>query len=189
MWLILIDSYSRWPEVVPMRTTTASQTIKELRPILARFGLPEQILTDNGPQFLSEEFQEFTRSNGIQHIKIAPYHPRSNGMAERFVQTFKTAMRKMVNEGGDINQKLANFLLVYRKTPQSTTMEAPAMLLMKRIPRSRIDLITPNLQTKVVKRQEKQKVQFDKGSREKEFKAQEKYGYGTIMEKRNGYQE
>ena len=147
---------------------------KELRPIFARFGLPEQILTDNGPQLVSEEFQEFTRSNGIQHIKIAPYHPRSNGMAERFVQTFKTAMRKMVNEGGDINQKLANFLLVYRKTPQSTTMEAPAMLLMKRIPRSRIDLITPNLQTKVVKRQEKQKVQFDKRSREKEFKAQEK---------------
>ena len=134
MWLILIDSYSRWPEVVPMRTTTASQTIKELRPIFATFGLPEQILTDNGPQFVSEEFQEFTRSNGIQHIKIAPYHPRSNGMAERFVQTFKTAMKKMVNEGGDINQKLANFLLVYRKTPQSTTMEAPAMLLMKRIP-------------------------------------------------------
>ena len=64
MWLILIDSYSRWPEVVPMRTTT----IKELRLIFATSGLPEQIFTDNGPQFVSEEF---TRSNGIQHIKIA----------------------------------------------------------------------------------------------------------------------
>ena len=186
MWLILKDSYSRWPEVVPMRATTASPTIKELRLIFARFGLPEQILTDKSPQFVSEEFQEFTRSNGIQHIKIAP-HPRSNGMAERFVQTFKTAMRKMVNEGDDINQKLANFLLVYRKTPQSITMEVPAMLLTKRIPRSRIDLITPNLQTKVVKRQETQKIKFDKGSREKDFKEQEKYGYETIMEKRNGY--
>ena len=85
MWLILIDSYSRWPEVVPMKTTTASQTIKELRLIFARFGLPEQILTDNSLQFVSEEFQEFTSSNGIQHIKITHYHPRSNGMAERFV--------------------------------------------------------------------------------------------------------
>ena len=172
--MILIDSYLRWPEVVPLRTTTASQTIKELRLIFTRFSLPEQILTDNGPQFVSEEFQEFTRSNEIQHIKIAPYHPRSNGMAERFVQTFKTAMRKMVNEGGDINQKLANFLLVYRKTPQSTTMEAPAMLFTKRIPRSRIDLMAPNLQMKVVKRQETQKVQFVKGYREKKFKEQEK---------------
>ena len=51
MWLILIDSYLRWPEVVPMRATTASQTTKELRLIFARFGLPEQILTENGPQF------------------------------------------------------------------------------------------------------------------------------------------
>ena len=58
----------------------------------------------------------------------------------------------MVNEGGDINQKLANFLLVYRKTPQSTTMEAPAILLNKRIPRSRIDLLsedTGNAKSKI----------------------------------------
>ena len=68
-------------------------------------------------------------------------------------------------------------------------MEASAMLLTKRIPRSRIDLITLSLQTKIVKKQETQKVQFDKGSREKEFKPQEKCGYKTIMEKRNGYQE
>ncbi len=60
-------------------------------------------------------------------------------MAERFVQTFKTAMKKMINERGDVTQKLANFLLIYRKTPQSTTMQAPSMLLTKRIPRSRID--------------------------------------------------
>jgi transposase InsO family protein len=172
MWLIVIDSHSRWPEVIPMRTTTASQTIKELRFIFARFGLPEQILSDNGPQFTSDEFREFTIANGIQHIKIAPYHPRSNGMAERFVQTFKNAMKKMKKDG-DINQQLANFLLVYRKTPQSTTTEAPAMLLMKRIPRSRLDLITPNLQRKVEKRQDKQKKHFDKGAKPKEFKIQE----------------
>ena len=90
-------------------------------------------------------------------------------MAERFVQTFKTAMRKMVNEGGDINQKLANFLLVYRKNPQSATIEASAMLLTKRMPRSRINLMIQNLQMKVVKKQTTQKVQFDKGSLEKKI--------------------
>ena len=84
-------SYSRCPEVVPMRTTTASQTIKEFRLISTRFGLPEQILTDNGPQFVSEEFQEFTRSNGIQHIKITPYLLRSNGIAERFCTNFQNS--------------------------------------------------------------------------------------------------
>ena len=112
--MILIDSYSRRPEVVPMRTTTASQTRKELRLIFARFSLPEQILTDNGSQFVSEEFQEFTRSNGIQHIKIAPYHPRSNGMAERFVQTFKTAMRKKVNEH---QSEIGKFPISLQKDP------------------------------------------------------------------------
>ena len=53
----------------------------------------------------------------MQHIKIPPYHPRSNRMVERFVQTFKTVMRKMVNEGGDINQKLANFSISLQKDP------------------------------------------------------------------------
>ena len=93
MWLILIDSYSKCPELVRRRTTTASKTINELRLIFARFGIPEQILTENVPQFVSEEFQEFTRSIGIKHSTL---YPRSNRMAERFVQTFKAMMRKMV---------------------------------------------------------------------------------------------
>ncbi|XP_041379456.1 uncharacterized protein LOC121392177 [Gigantopelta aegis] len=152
-----------------MSTTTAKHTIQELRLIFARFGLPEIIVTDNGPQFVSKELEEFTSQNGIRHSKVAPYHPRSNGLAERFVQTFKMAMKKMSKEGGDINQKLTNFLLNYRKTPQSTVKEAPAMLLMKRIPRSRLDLLVPNLNKKITERQEKQKKYFDKKGQGKEF--------------------
>ncbi len=111
------------------------------------------------------------KTNGIQHIRVAPYHPRSNGMAERFVQTFKTAMKKMVNDGEDVNQKLD--LLIYRKTPQSTTMQAPAMLLTKQIPRSRIDLLTPDLQKKVNDKQQKQKKDFDRNTRMKTFGIEE----------------
>ena len=72
-----------------MKATTATRTIEELRTIFACWGLPEQIITDNRPQFTSEEFQRFVLSNGIKHSKTAPYHPKSNGAAERFVQTFK----------------------------------------------------------------------------------------------------
>ena len=140
MWLIVVDAFSKWPEVIPMSTTTAKHFIQELRLIFACFGLPEIIVTDNGPQFVSKDFEDFTSQNGIRHSKVAAYHPRSNGLAERFVQTFKMAM-KMSRGGGDINQKLTNFLLNYQKTPQSTVKEAPAMLLMKRIPRSRLSLI------------------------------------------------
>ena len=113
------------------------------------------------------------KANGIRHTTVAPYHPRSNGLAERFVQTFKASMKKMTDEGSSLNKKLANFLLTYRKTPQSTTMEAPSMLLMKRIPRSKIDLITPDLQRKVAKKQESQKKNFDRNTRPKEFQEQE----------------
>ena len=85
------------------------------------------------------------------------------------MQTFKMAMKKMSRGGGDINQKLTNFLLNYRKTPQSTVKEAPAMLLMKRIPRSRLDLLVPNL-NKIIERKEKQKKYFDKKARKRVFR-------------------
>ena len=82
----------------------------------------------------------------------------------------------MSRGGGDINQKLTNFLLNYRKTPHSTVKEAPAMLLMKRIPRSRLDLLVPNLNKKIIERQEKQKKYFDKRDLGKEFSGTKSLG-------------
>lgn len=77
-----------------MTFTTAEKTIDVLKQIFARFGLPNNIVTDNGPQFIALEFKEFCSNNGISHTLIAPYHPSSNGQAQRFVQTFKSAMQK-----------------------------------------------------------------------------------------------
>ncbi|CAC5397393.1 unnamed protein product [Mytilus coruscus] len=116
MFLIVIDAHSKWPEVIPMKSTTSTQTIRVLRTIFARAGLPEQIVSDNGLQFVSAEFQTFTKMNGITHIKSAPYHPATNGLAERFVQTSKQSLKAMRGENSDINKKLANFLLAYRNT-------------------------------------------------------------------------
>ena len=100
-----------------MSTTTTKHTIQELRLIFASFVLLDNIITANEPQFVSEEFEDFTSQNGIRYSKVAPYHPRSNGLAERFMQTLKMAM-KMSRKGGNINQKLTNVLFSYRKTPQ-----------------------------------------------------------------------
>ena len=72
-----------------MQTTASTATIHELRPLFASYGLPEQLVSDNGPQFVSDEFQVFLKSNQVKHIRSAPYHPSSNGLAERFVRTFK----------------------------------------------------------------------------------------------------
>ena len=70
-----------------MKNTLAAATIKELRQLFAAQGLPKQVVSDNRPQFTSSEFSLFIKSNGVKHIRCAPYHPSSNGAVEQFIQT------------------------------------------------------------------------------------------------------
>ena len=108
MYLIVVDAHSKWPEVIPMRSTTATRTISKLRQIFAQHGIPEQIVSDNGPQFASEEFADFAKANGIRHIRSAPYHPATNGLAERFVQTFKNALKASRADAIPFQDRLVN---------------------------------------------------------------------------------
>ena len=86
-FLVIVDPHSKWPEVYATRSITARTTIRILKQIFATFGVPEVLVSDNGTQFTSYEFKEFCVSQGINHLRIAPYHPQSNGLAERFVDT------------------------------------------------------------------------------------------------------
>ena len=158
-FLIVVDSHSKWIEVRPVNNATSSVTIDQLRSIYATHGLPEMSVTGNGSVFTSDEFQKFVKQNGIRHVKSAPYHPASNGLVERAVQTFKEFMKKM--KGGSIEANVSRFLLQYRITPHSTTGISPAEMLMSRRPRSRLDLIVPDLSSKVVKKQQIQKGNHD----------------------------
>ena len=65
-------------------STSTSETTKELLSLFSRHGLPDKLVSDNGPQFTSDEFKEFMNTCGIFHIKTAPYYPQTNGEAERF---------------------------------------------------------------------------------------------------------
>ena len=94
MFLIVVDSHSKWLEVELMHSITSEATIEKLREMFARYGIPQQLVSDNGPQFTLQEFSNFANTNGIKHTLVAPYHPRSNGQAERFVQTFKQFLRQ-----------------------------------------------------------------------------------------------
>ena len=111
MFLVVVNAHSKWPEVIPVSSTTSSSTIEVLRDLFARTGIPEQIVSDNGAQFVSEEFQALVRSNGIRHITSAPYRPATNGLAERAVQTFKQALRSMHQSSKPVREKLAKFLI------------------------------------------------------------------------------
>ena len=111
----------------------------------ARNGIPSRVVTDNGPQFTSSEFQQFMGLNGVKHIKTTSYHSSSNGIAERFVQSFKQAMRASENDSGTIVKKLAKFLLAYQNTPHQTSNETPSMLFMGRELKTRLHNIKPDI--------------------------------------------
>jgi hypothetical protein len=164
-YLILIDAYSKWIDAIPMSTTTSSQTIKELRRLFAMFGLPETVVSDNGPQFVSAEFEQFLASNGVKHVTSAPYHPATNGAAERTVQTVKDALKKF--EIDSRPNALQSFLFTYRNTPHATTGQCPAQLFLNRQPRTRFSLLKPQpLSVHVQAQQERQKLNHDKRAHE-----------------------
>ena len=166
MFLIVVDAHSKWPEVIEMTTTTTSRT---MRKIFAANGLPQQVMSDNGPQFASSEFAMFMKMNGIKHIRCAPYHPSSNGAAERFVQTFKKAMK--AGEGGTVplSQRLSSFLLTYRTMPHATTNEMPSQLFMGRNIRTILDLLKPSCHKRISDKQAQQKADHDRHARRREL--------------------
>ncbi|XP_063615040.1 uncharacterized protein K02A2.6-like [Penaeus indicus] len=90
-FLIVVDSFSKWPGVIPMTSTIAYSTVRVS--LFATHGIPEQTLSVNGPQFASSEFENFCKGNNVKHTRSAPYHPVTNGEAERFVQKFKNNMK------------------------------------------------------------------------------------------------
>ena len=157
--LITVDAHSKWIEAVCTPSRSSNSVIEELCTMFAKFGLPEMIVTDNSTGFVSEEFESFLRSNGIKHTTSAPYHPASNGLAERAVQIVKRGLKKVTS--GSMNTRLAKVLFSYRITPQGTTGVSPAELLLGRRPHTRLDLLHPNTAGRVEERQQQQKQQHD----------------------------
>ena len=176
MFLIVVDAHSKWPEVIQMASTSAEQTIIALRRLFATYGLPLQLVSDNGPQFTAVEFQHFLKGNGVKHIQCSPYHPSSNGLAERFVRTFKQAMKAGEGDGLPLLHRLQNFLLSYRATPHATTNKSPSSLFLFWPIRTLMDLIRPSCNEHVLRQQANQQLQHDKRARSRDFEVGE-----TIM--------
>ena len=153
-----------------MKTTTADSTINATRNIFARYGLPTQVVRDNGPPSQSAEHEEFLRQNGIQRILVSPYYPSSNRLAERFVQTFKYAMESSADDpSSSIQRRIQNFLISYRSTPHATTGSSPAKLFLQRELRTRLSLVTPDIGSCVASQKDKMKSNHDKFAKYREI--------------------
>ncbi|XP_016126874.1 uncharacterized protein K02A2.6-like [Sinocyclocheilus grahami] len=128
VFLIVVDAHSKWLEVSLMSSMSSAAVINTLRLLFTTHGLPDVIVSDNGAAFTSTESQEFADRNGICHVTTAPYHPSSNGQAERMVQTTMEALSRITQ--GEWQTQRAHLLLSQHVTPNSSTGKSPAELLM-----------------------------------------------------------
>ena len=136
-YLVVVDYFSRYPEVIQLRSTTSKTIINTLKSLFARHGIPETVRSDNGPQYSSREFAEFAKTFQFKHATSSPRYPASNGQAERTVQTVKNLLKKAEDP--------FIALLSYRSTPLPCGGRSPAELLMGRYIHSTLPQTTNSL--------------------------------------------
>ena len=172
-YLVLVDYYSNFFEIAHLTETTSSEVIKHIKQNIARYGIVSTLISDNGPQFTSKEFKDFSRAYGFNHITSSPRHQQSNGLAENAVKIAKLMLKKCIETRED--PYLA--LLDIRNTPRDSEIGSPAQRLMGRRTRTRLPtsekLLQPEGKNAVtVQRQlqayrEKQKKYYDRGTKER----------------------
>lgn len=125
-YLLTVDRYSKYPLLDEMGSSVTSLAVmRKIRDYCALFGKPEEIMTDNGPQYTGPSFKEFVSSWDIKHVTSSPHYPRSNGFIERHVRHIKSVVKKCLLQKSDI----ALALLQLRATPVDTKLPSPAELL------------------------------------------------------------
>ncbi|XP_045450007.1 uncharacterized protein K02A2.6-like [Melitaea cinxia] len=166
-YILLVDAYSKYVEIQPLNNLYATSTIDSIKEILARHGIPDIVYTDAGTQFTSFEFKTFSKEWNFKHKVISPKHHQGNGLAERYIQTVKKLLKKLIYDKKDIYLGL----LMYRNTPVNTDGKSPSELLFKR----NIKTILPRLdlnqdrkdkyRQELLNKQEIQKKYYNRGSR------------------------
>jgi hypothetical protein len=171
-YLLLVDYFSNYIEVMPLQQDTRScAVIKQFKINIARYGLMETLLTDNGPQFSSKEFSDFVNLYGISHITSSPTHQQSNGLAEEAVKQIKSLMTKCKDSGDDFFLALLDL----RNTPRDSEIGSPMQRLHGRRAQTSLPMADSLLQPATLKQdrihdklmeyRQKQKFYFDKGSK------------------------
>ena len=113
--------------------------------VFSREGFPQEIVTDNGVQFKSDEFEQFCKERGIKHTYSSLYYPQANGAVERFNAVLKTTVQNAVNQKKSWKDCVTQFLGIYRATAHATTGCPPSVLLHGRQMRTRLNVIGSSL--------------------------------------------
>lgn len=145
--IVAVDMYSKWPEVAACGSPTSASVIEFLTSIFDRFGLVEEIVTDNGVQFVSKEFEDFLAAHSIKHSKSALYSPQANAAVERFNRVVKEGIKAALAEGKPFMTGLRQVLAAYRMTKQATTGVSPASLMLAFSVRTPLSVLSQSRQS------------------------------------------
>lgn len=168
-YLITVDHYSNFWEIDRLYDTSAKTIIHKLKSHFARYGIPDSLTSDNGPQYYNSEFQKFANTWGFEHKTISPKHQQANGLAEVSVKSAKRLLDKSKKAGNDVYLAL----LALRNTPNPILNSSPSQRLMSRRTRSNLPisekLLNPeapeNSREKLELVRKKQKFYYDRHSK------------------------
>lgn len=170
-FIIIVDFFSFYFEVQEMTSTNATAVKNFCMKVFATHGLPVSLVSDNGPPFASYDFRVFLQNLQIKHVTSSPYHPRSNGMAERAVQEAKKLLSRSATP-----QEFYYALLEWRNTPRDAVLGSPVQRLMSRQTRTLVPcttksytptVIPPNVVTQRLQEiRSQQKKFYDRGTQE-----------------------
>ena len=140
--LTIVDYATRYPEAIPLSSTEAPRIAKELVSVFAQVGIPDEMLTDQGPNFMSCLLEEVYKLLKVKRIRTTPYHPQTDGLVERFNGTLKSMLRKFVSRSQkNWDEYLPYLLFAYREVPQESTGFSPFELLYGRRVRGPLDIL------------------------------------------------
>lgn len=147
-YLLIVDSFSKWIEIELMtHGTDCNRVLKKLVAYFARFGLPDVLVSDNGPPFNSRNFVDFSERQGIKVMKSPPYNPASNGQAERLVRTVKEVLKRFLMDpeisGLDLEDLINLFLFNFRNNNLTKDGHFPSERIFSYKPKTVLDLIDP----------------------------------------------
>ena len=141
--IVAVDLHSKWPEVMLCGTVTSSKVIEFMTSLFSRFGLVDEVITDNGRQLVAVEFEQFLSHLGIKHSVTALYAPQGNGAVERMNRVLKDGIKAGMADGSSFATAVKQTLAAYRSSVQTTTGTSPASLMYSfnmRMPLSKMKL-------------------------------------------------